>query len=138
MLFRSVNAVVGKRPPEEQLAQFDPNDDNTGPGPGGGDAVATASLGIQVTPLTPQIARSVGVDPSARGVVVLTVDPSSDAAGKGLQRGDVILSVNRTPVTSAADIARLVGQSKTAGRNSVLLYVQRRNVGSFVPVQIPG
>jgi serine protease Do len=72
------------------------------------------------------------------GVVVLTVDPNSDAAGKGLKRGDLIVSVNRTPVTTAADIARIVTQSKAAGRSQVLLFVQRRNVGQFVPVQIPG
>lgn len=133
----TVNAVVGTRPPEEQLAQFDPSDENTGPGMGSETPDATASLGIQVTPLTPQIARSVGVETSTKGVVVLTVTPSSDAAGKGLRRGDVITSVNRTPISSSADIARIVTESKQAGRSSVLLYVQRRNVGSFIPVQIP-
>ena len=35
-----------------------------------------------------------------------------------------------------ADIARITAQAKAAGRKSVLLYVQRRNIGNFVPVQI--
>ena len=134
----TINVVVGKRPPEEQLAanNFDPNDDNSGPGTGDSATMAAASLGVQVTPLTPQIAQSVGVDPASKGAVVLTVAPSSDAAGKGLRRGDVIVSVNRTPITNGADIARLVTQSKSAGRSQVLLYVQRRNFGSFIPIQI--
>jgi serine protease Do len=136
----TLTVTVGTRPPEEQLAanNFDPNDNDSGPGAGQPDALAAASLGVAVAPLTPQIAQSVGVDPASKGVVVLTVDPSSDAAGKGLRRGDVIVSVNRTPVTNATDIAKIVTASKSAGRGSVLLYIQRRNFGTFVPVQIPG
>lgn len=136
----TVDVTVGTRPPEDQLAQFDPDDDSTGPqgGDGGESPMAAASLGVAVTPLTPQIAQSVGVNPGTGGVVVLTVDPSSDAAGKGLKRGDVIVSVNRTPVASGGDIAKIVAQAKTAGRGTVLLYVQRRSIGQFVPVQIPG
>ena len=128
--------VLGTRPPEEQLAQFDPNDEDSGPGGADSETMAAAALGIQVTPLTPQIARSIGVDANATGVVVLQVSPSSDAAGKGVQRGDLITSVNRQPVASAADIAKLVTASKSAGRKTVLLFVQRRNIGQFVPVQI--
>jgi serine protease Do len=136
---QTVNLTVGTRPPEEQLAQFDPDDNSAGPGPSDDSAstMGAASLGVAVQPLTPQIARSVGVDAQSGGVVVLGVDPNSDAAGKGLRRGDVIVSANRTPVSSSADIARIVTQSKTAGRGSVLLYVQRKNVGQFVPVDIP-
>ncbi len=135
---QSVTVTVGTRPPEEQLAQFDPNDDSTGPGPGDDSTAnaAAASLGIQVTPLTPQIAPSVGVPASTRGVVILGVSPSSDAAGKGLQRGDVITSVNRQPVASAADVARLVAAAKSSGKNTVLLWVQRRAAGQFVAVQL--
>jgi serine protease Do len=136
----ALTVTVGTRPPEEQLAAnaFDPNDNDSGPGSDQPEALAAASLGVAVAPLTPQIAQSVGVDPASKGVVVLTVDPASDAAGKGLRRGDVITSVNRTPVTTAADVAKIVTASKTAGRGTVLLYVQRRNFGTFVPVQIPG
>ncbi|MDF2383015.1 Do family serine endopeptidase [Nostoc ellipsosporum NOK] len=134
---QTLTLTVGTRPPEEQLAQFDPEDDSVGPAPNNGDGATSASgLGVAVTPLTPQIARSVGVDAAQGGVVVLGVDASSDAAGKGLQRGDVIVSVNRTPVASAADIARVVGQAKSGGRSAVLLYVQRRALGRFVSVKI--
>ncbi|MET0307062.1 MAG: Do family serine endopeptidase [Sphingomonas sp.] len=137
---QTVNVVMGTRPPEDQLAQFDPEDDGTGPGSdngSGSETMAASSLGIAVTPLTPQIAGSIGVDPAkANGVVVLTVDPNSDAAGKGLRRGDLIVSVNRAPVASGADIARIVTTSKSAGRKTVLLYIQRRSVGQFVPIQI--
>ena len=100
--------------------------------------MAAASLGVAVTPLTAQIAQQIGVSTDTHGVVVVTVDPNSDAAGKGLRRADVIVSVNRTPVTTGADIAKIVTAAKTAGRNSVLLYIQRRNIGAFVPIDIAG
>ncbi|MES2442014.1 MAG: Do family serine endopeptidase [Pseudomonadota bacterium] len=138
---QTVNVVVGTRPDEDKLASrnggnaFDPNDENSQPG-GEPGALAAASLGVAVTPLTPAIAQNIGVDPKSRGVVIVTVDPSSDAAGKGLRRGDVIVSVNRTPVTTGTDIAKVVSASKAAGRSQVLLYVQRRDFGTFIPVEI--
>jgi len=98
--------------------------------------MAAAALGIQVTPLTPQIAQSVGVNPNTTGVVVVQANPASDAAGKGLQRGDVITTVNRIAVTSAADVAKQVAAAKAAGKTSVLLWVQRRALGRFVSVGI--
>jgi serine protease Do len=132
----SLTLTVGTRPPEEQLAQFDPNDENS-PAPGAdADTMAAASLGIQVTPLTPQIAQSVGVSPNTTGVVVVQANPASDAAGKGLQRGDVITTVNRVAVANAADVAKQVAAAKAAGKTSVLLWVQRRALGRFVSVGI--
>lgn len=135
---QTVTVTVGKRPPEEQLAQFNPEDDGGMPQEEAPQDTAAASLGIGVTPLTPSIARSIGVDPAVKGVVVTGTDPSSDAAGKGIRRGDVIVSVNRTPVANAADVARQVAQAKAAGRDQVLLFVQRRGQGIYMPVRIGG
>ena len=135
---QTVTVTVGKRPPEEQLAQFNPEDDSGVPQDEAPQDTSSASLGIGVTPLTPSIARSIGIDPAVKGVVVTGTDPSSDAAGKGIRRGDVIVSVNRTPVTNAADVTRLVTQAKAAGRDQVLLFVQRRGQGIYMPVRIGG
>jgi serine protease Do len=58
-------------------------------------------------------------------VVVTGVDPNSDASEKGIQRGDLILSVNRQPVTSPAQVLSLVDAARRAGRTSVLLLLKR-------------
>jgi len=93
-------------------------------------------LGMAVQPLTPGIARAVGVDATTQGVVIASVDNSSDAYGK-LKRGDVIMSVNATPVRTAADVERLVKAAKDAGRTQVLLQFKRnRNPAYFMPVKI--
>ena len=135
----TLSATVGTRPPEDQLASFNADDDDGGlPGGNGGGATAPAAntLGVQVTPLTPQIARSIGVDPATRGLVIVSADPSSDAASKGLRRGDVIVSANRQPVTSVGELSSAVTAARTANRDTVLLYIQRpRGNGGYIAVR---
>jgi serine protease Do len=141
---RTLTATVGKRPSEEELARqqmFDP--DNTPPeGSRGSDGdssggVVEQSLGLQAIPLTPQIARQLGLADGTQGVVVAGVDPSGDAAAKGLQRGDIILSANNKAVTSPADLQQQVSAAKTAKREALLLRVQRRGgPATYVPVRL--
>ncbi|HEY0624374.1 Do family serine endopeptidase [Sphingomonas sp.] len=124
----SVRLTPETRPSEEELAGFDPDAD--GNAPDGGDQgqaqTGAASVGISVTALTAQIARSIGVDPSTKGVVVLGVDPASDAAAKQIARGLVITSVNRTPVTTPAEFNSAIARARAAKAEQVLLYVMRR------------
>ncbi|MFD1788353.1 Do family serine endopeptidase [Sphingomonas floccifaciens] len=134
----TVTATVGTRPPEDQLAMAG-NDDEDGL-PGGNDqgsaASGAASLGAQVIAITPQIARQLGLDASVRGVVVVQVDPSSDMAAKGIQRGDVINSIDRRPVTTPAEAASAVAAAKSANRKTVLVYVTRQRVGRYVAIDL--
>ncbi len=72
-----------------------------------------------------------------RGVVVNAVDPNADAAQKGLRRGDIILSANNAAVTTPADLEAAVRSAKSAGRNTLLLRVQRRGQpATFVPIRL--
>jgi len=142
----TVNAVVGKRPSEEELAAaqtFDPDsqdDPNSfaqpGTKPQSGPAVQQA-LGIAAVPLTPVIARQLGVSEDTKGVVITAVDDSGDAAAKGLQRTDIILSANYKPITTAAELEAVVKQAKTENREAVLLRIQRRGQPAiYVPVRL--
>ncbi|CAN5403315.1 DegQ family serine endoprotease [soil metagenome] len=136
---QSVTAIVGERPPEEKLANFggNPDEDFSDQDEQSNSAAAQQALGLAVQPLTPAIARQVGVPPETRGVIVSAVDQSTDAAAKGLARGDVILSANNRPVVGEADIAAAVSQVKAAGRTAVLLQVQRRGqTPAFVAIRL--
>lgn len=127
---QTVTVQVGERPPEEQIASRLGGEDEefgTETDEQGQRDAAQASLGLSVQPLTPVIARQVGVPATTRGLVVVAVDPSSDAASKGLRRGDVILSVNSRPATAVSDIRAGISEATQAGRNSVLVLVQRAN-----------
>ncbi len=133
----NLQLTVGTRPSEEQLAGFDPDAEEGAPGGADQGAQGAASLGISVTALTPQIASTIGVDPSTKGVVVVGVDPSSDAAQKAVARGFVISSVNRTPVTTPAEFSAAVTRAKTSGAEQALLYIVRRGgAGGYVAVDI--
>ena len=124
----TVQVTVGQRPTEEELAR----QLGTGDEPEGGlrpdDAPATpgsAVLGMSLQPLTPQIGRAVNLPPDARGVVITSIAPGSDAADKGLRRGDLIMSVNRQQVTTPAQVEAAVEAARRAGRSSVLMLVKR-------------
>ncbi len=138
----TLNATVGRRPSEDQLAQryFDPNakDDNT-PAPQGdtGSGVLEKSLGIRAIPLTPQIAGQLGLDSTTKGLVVTDVDANSDAGQKGVDRGTVIYSANGQPVTTAAQLEAVVKEAQAAGRTAILLRAQARGGAAIsVPVRL--
>ena len=140
----TVTAVVGRRPSEEELAQqtFDPSqtqdeDALAKPPKQQGEGLAEKALGLSVIPLTAPIARQLGASETTQGVVVTVVDPSSDAAAKGLQRGDILLSSNYRPLGSVAELEESVRTARSSNRPAVLLRVQRRGApASYVPVRL--
>ena len=134
----TVTVVSGTRPSEEALASLGQGEGAMPDEDGKVEPGATANaLGVGVTEMTPAIARSLGLDTATHGVVVTTVDASSDAAQKGLRRGDVIVSINRAPVMTAADVAKAATQAKAAGREAVLVFVQRgRAPGGFFALKL--
>jgi serine protease Do len=74
---------------------------------------------------------------TVQGVVVAQVNPSSDAAEQGIQRGDIIVSLNQQPVRTPQEAATAVANARKAGRDTVLLFVQRGNTpGRFIGVKI--
>ena len=140
----TVTATVGKRPSEEELAQqtFDPSqgtDDDplSKPPKQQGEGLAEKALGLSVIPLSPQIARQLNATEGTQGLVITVVDPSSDAAAKGLQRGDIVLSANYRPITTIAALEETIRSAKGSSRVALLLRVQRRGApASYVPVRL--
>src|SRR3546814_4557954 len=120
----TVTAVVGERPSEQKLAESLGGDFSEEGAPADNEQAAQAGLGISLQTLTPQIASQLRVPETTKGVVIAAVNPSSDAAQKGLQRGDIILSVNQQPVTTPQEAAKAVAATRPAGRDSVPLLVQ--------------
>ena len=136
----TVTAVVGERPPEDELNSFAQSQDDEDfsqqqqqtPG-----KAAEQSLGIAAIPLTPGIIRQLGIPTDTRGIVITGVDGSTDAGAKGLRRGDVIISANNRPVTSQAELDAQVKAVAGQGRNAILLQVLRRGQPPiFLPVRM--
>jgi serine protease Do len=103
---RTLTVKIGEAPDERQAGR-----------PG---VPARSALGLEVRPITPEVARQMNL-PSAEGVIVARVDDGSSAADAGVQRGDVIREINRQRVKSMADFERLTKDIKDGDRLTVLL-----------------
>ena len=86
-------------------------------------------FGLQVTDLTPEMAHRLNVADDA-GVVVVGVNANSKAEKAGIQKGDLIMEVNRQDVESVSDFIKLIQNDKNA--NGIDLLVKRMNAGYVV------
>ena len=86
------------------------------------EAEGSALAGVQVSPLTEDRARRLGLPADVHGVVVESVRSESAAAKHGLRPGDVVLEVSRRAVENPTDFARA---ARDAG-DTVLLLIARR------------
>ena len=82
--------------------------------------------------LTPDSAKELQLAPGTRGVVVVSVDPSSAAAAAGLSRGDVIQEVNHKPVHSITEYKQALA---AVGKQPVLLLVNEGGATQYVVIE---
>lgn len=89
-------------------------------------------LGLTLEPVTPEIAKQLGLETGSEGVMVTEADDNGAAANAGITRGDVLIEINRKPVNSLADVrSALEGTSD----KPILLLVSRRGRTSYVTVR---
>ncbi|MAK98102.1 MAG: protease [Erythrobacteraceae bacterium] len=138
---RTIKLKVGTRPSAEELAQSqmfgDEGEEDEMNAPLDQEEFLAEKLGLGVVPINPGIARQLGISAETTGLAVAAVDRNSDAARKGIQRRDIILSANYRPVTSAEQLEGIVRDAERDGRNAVVLRVQRaRGPAGYVAVRI--
>jgi serine protease Do len=136
---QTVQVVVGERPTEDQLARLSGGGPTPGQPTGPAPVAPQKALGLSLATLTPELARAANLPPAVHGVIITAVDPNSDASDDGLQRGDLIISVNNQLVTTPAQVIAAVETARRSGRSSVLLLVKRGTTPeAFVGVDISG
>jgi len=86
------------------------------------DETSHGKWGLQLQELTPDIARQLGAK-TDKGVLVAGVQPGSPAENASVQRGDIILEVNRQPVKGVEDMKDKL--EKARAKDSLLLLIQR-------------
>ena len=65
-------------------------------------------IGVQIQPVTPEIADSLGLK-NSEGALVAEPQADSPAAKAGVKAGDVITALNGAPVKDSHDLARKIG-----------------------------
>ncbi len=73
---------------------------------------------------------------AADGVTVQAVNPSSEAAEKGIRPGDIVLKISGRDVKKPADVVDGVSAAKKAEKSSVLLLLRSQDQQRFVALSI--
>jgi serine protease Do len=76
--------------------------------------------GVGLADITPDIREQLQAPKDLHGAVIEKVQPGSSADNAGLQRGDVIVQVNRHDVESASDVQQALG-SVPKGKDALIL-----------------
>ncbi len=117
---KSLSVTVKPLPEAVELATNDRNSDDAG-----------TLNGVAVDDLNGNARRELGVPTDIKGAVITEVEPGTPAAEAGLQRGDVILEINRKPVR---DASQAVEMTRKTGDKTTLLRVWREGSSRFVVV----
>lgn len=82
-------------------------------------------LGIKAANITVEVRNALNVNPALKGVIVIDVNPDSQAAEEGIMPNDIILEINRKPILSTDDFKSCLSRVKSG--HSILFLLQRDN-----------
>ena len=110
---RDLNVTLGTLPETQELASIEP--------PESIESSTLADFGMAIAP-----------DDDSRGVIITDVDPNGQAAERGLQPGDVILSVGDTAVTDPDAVEEKMADARDGGLQAVLLRIKSGDQTRFI------
>jgi serine protease Do len=120
-------------PAENIVFDVEKDGQSGGPRPKASEPEKTAinGFGLEVQPLTADLAKPLGLPTDLKGLVVSSVKDGSSAEAAGIEQGDVITKVilnhKPQPLTSVKDFQDIAGKS-----DELAVYVQKGKVGGFV------
>jgi serine protease Do len=122
---KTAEAVIGEQP--KNLSQ-------AGSEEGGESAAPTGLLSdLDVRELTDDLAGRYGLKSGERGVIIVRVKAGSPAEEVGVREGDLVLEVNRKPVTSLKTYERLA--SNVPKDQPVLLLLKRQGRAIYLTLR---
>ena len=128
---KTITATISARK-DERVASND-----EGPAKNSSAMASTGeAMGLGLSSVTPEVRHNYNLDDHVSGVLVTRVDPDSDAADKGIQPGDVVISIGNRPVHTPQDIKAMISGAQSSGRKSVLVLVDGNNGQRFVALKI--
>jgi serine protease Do len=135
---KTINVKSGVRPSEADLALSQGQGPQKGPAPETPPSARPNAIGLALGPLDDASRRRYGLPADVRGAVIENVAVGSDAAKKGIKRGDVVVRAGDRAITSPQDAVAAIDAAKKAGRASVLVFIYRDGHQLGVPIKIEG
>ncbi len=126
----ALNVEIGRL--EEEVTLASAADDGDNPAANREETL----FGMTVSILNDNLRQQFGLSQETKGLVVVTVDPDSDAFEKGIREGDIITEVGQSAVSTPRDMVKQVEAAEDAGRKSVLLLVRRNDQPRFVALNL--
>jgi len=96
------------------------------------EAPKNAKLGVQVQPLTPDLAQQLGLPEGSHGVAVAGVESGSPAERAGVRQGDVIVAVDGQAINNVSELRSALAKDKS----NVRLRIRRGDGYLFLAVPI--
>ncbi len=121
---QKIEVILGERP--QDLAAV-----NTAPERDMGEA-----LGFNVGDLSNEIKRQLNLGNDIDGVVVNSIEQSSNAFERGLRQYDVITAVKRKRVDSPSEFYDEIQRSIDSGDRAILLTIERQNTKQFIAFEL--
>lgn len=125
---KTLHVKVGEMPAKiEQMASNEPSQHGS-----------SASMGLKLSSLTPELRRRAHVPRDVRGVIVTGIAPDSPLAAVGVQPGDVIVSINRRDVTTPREAIHQLeaAQKEKNGNKTLLLLLNRHGINEYVALSV--
>lgn len=89
--------------------------------------VRRGMLGVVMQNLTPDLAKAFGLELD-QGVVISQVIEKSAAEKAGLKAGDVVLSINETPIKSASSMRNIVGLMRIGDKMDIVVIRDNKKI----------
>jgi len=116
---KKITVQTAKREDEKTMAKQEPKQDD--------------ELGLTVRSLDPELAGRFGFDETEKGLLVTGVKADSKAEEAGIQQGDLIKEVNRSPISSVRDFRDALENIKKGDTIRMLL---KRGQSGFIAVKM--
>lgn len=129
-----------------KVGELDPVEENEVASLGGGEPkkpaapeeIELSALGVTVVEISEVIRESLSLPPTMRGLMVVEIDDFSDAAFKGLRKGDVIDEIQQMSVVNIADARVALQKAKDTEKNVVLVRITTNGAIRYIPVKMAG
>lgn len=100
-----------------------------------GDNAMAERLGFQLEPLTDALKGQLGLPETFKGLAVTEIEPQSNAAQQGLQRGDIITEINQQEVSSWPEVVQALENVQPG--DAVLVNLVRNGQNQIMAFKMP-